>query len=126
MTPNEFEKNGYILLSQTQAMMTESFDAEHQMNGASSPNQLSQTKAQNQDVQIRIRVIKNGQPYSGKFKLQTTNHKPQTTNHKPQPNPFYNPKLKERITLDKSLLILVVLVNPTWYNCGLSVLVELA
>jgi hypothetical protein len=30
--------------------MTESFDAEHQMKGALSPNHLSRTKAQNQDV----------------------------------------------------------------------------
>lgn len=50
MTPNEFEKKWIYLLGRTKAKMTESFDAEHQMKGALSPNHLSQTKALNQDV----------------------------------------------------------------------------
>lgn len=49
MTPYEFEKS-LNFGSQSKAKMTESFDAEIQMNGASSPLHLLQSKAQNPDV----------------------------------------------------------------------------
>ncbi|RPA65985.1 IS3 family transposase [Cyclobacteriaceae bacterium YHN15] len=50
MTPQLFEKKHLTYLSQTEATMTESTDAECRMKGASSPFHSSQTKAQNPDV----------------------------------------------------------------------------
>lgn len=50
MTPVSFEKKWLSSQSQTKAMMTESISANDQMNGASNPIHLSQTKAQNPDV----------------------------------------------------------------------------
>lgn len=50
MTPVSFEKKWLSSQCQTKAMMTESISAKDQMNGASSPIHLSQTKAQNPDV----------------------------------------------------------------------------
>lgn len=50
MTPKSFENKWLPLHCQTKAKMTESINAKSQMNGASSPVHLSQTKAQNPDV----------------------------------------------------------------------------
>jgi hypothetical protein len=50
MTPISFEEKWLSSHCQTKAMMTESIGAINQMNGASSPIHLSQTKAQNPDV----------------------------------------------------------------------------
>ncbi|MFN2429927.1 MAG: transposase [Cryomorphaceae bacterium] len=50
MTPVSFEEKWLSFQSQTKAMMTESISAKDQMNGASNPIHLSQTKAQNPDV----------------------------------------------------------------------------
>ena len=50
MTPIAFEKKWLSSQSQTKAKMAESISAKDQMNGASSPIHLSQTKAQNPDV----------------------------------------------------------------------------
>lgn len=50
MTPVSFEKKWLSSHGQTKAKMTESISAKSQMKGASSPNHLSQTKAQNPDV----------------------------------------------------------------------------
>jgi len=50
MAPIAFEEKWLSSQCQTKAKMTESISAKHQMNGASSPIHLSQTKAQNPDV----------------------------------------------------------------------------